>query len=174
CGHYYDIGCIIDLFQSALRDELLYPPRCCHQNIPLRQVRPHLTQAFLTEFELKAQEFGTLKRVYCVESTCSRFLGPLHEGDSSKVFTCSSPTCMTSTCGKCRGRYRRFTHSCASDAENERVLGTLIRTSGWSRCPGCSQVVELSTGCFHMTCRCKTQFCYLCRARWKTCNCRRS
>lgn len=173
CGHFYDIGCIINLFQSALRDELLYPPRCCHLNIPLLRVRPHLTQVVLAEFELKAQEFGTLKRVYCVESTCSRFLGPLHEGNSSKAFKCPSPKCTTTTCGKCRGRYRRFTHFCNLDAETEGVL-TLSRASGWSRCPGCAQVVELSTGCYHMTCRCKTEFCYLCRARWKTCKCRRS
>ncbi|KAG2050390.1 hypothetical protein BDR06DRAFT_891739, partial [Suillus hirtellus] len=172
CNHFFDISCITDLFRSAMRDERLYPPRCCHQNIPLPQVRPHLTQAFLTEFELKAQEYGTLKRVYCVESTCSRFLGPLHDGGSSKIFTCPSPTCMTMTCGKCRGRYKRFTHSCTPDAETEVVL-TLSRASGWSRCPGCAQMIELSVGCFHMTCRCKTEFCYLCRALWKTCKCPR-
>lgn len=170
CNHFFDIGCITDLFQSAMRDERLYPPRCCHQNIPLPQVRPHLTQAFLAEFELKAQEFGTLKRVYCAESTCSRFLGPLHDGDSSKIFTCPSPKCTTTTCGKCRGRYKRPTHSCTPDAETEVVL-TLSRASGWSRCPGCAQMIELSMGCFHMTCRCKTEFCYLCRALWKTCKC---
>ncbi|KAG2135249.1 hypothetical protein DEU56DRAFT_395303 [Suillus clintonianus] len=172
CNHFFDIGCITDLFRSAMRDERLYPPRCCHQNVPLPQVRPHLTQAVLTEFELKAQEFGTLKRVYCVESTCSRFLGPLHEGDSAvKVFTCPSPKCTTMTCAKCRGRYyRRLTHSCIPDAENEGVL-KLSRASGWSRCPGCAQMIELSMGCYHMTCRCKTEFCYLCRAPWKTCKC---
>lgn len=32
-------------------------------------------------------------------------------------------------------------------------------------------MVELNKGCYHMTCRCKTEFCYLCRARWKTCRC---
>lgn len=26
-------------------------------------------------------------------------------------------------------------------------------------------------GCYHMTCRCKTEFCYLCKATWKTCRC---
>ncbi|KAG2360786.1 hypothetical protein BDR07DRAFT_122181 [Suillus spraguei] len=153
-------------------DERLYPPRCCHKNIPLSQVRPHLTQAFLAEFELKAQEFGTLKRVYCVKSTCSRFLGPLYDGNSRKVFTCPSPKCMTMTCGKCRGRYNKSAHSCTPDAGNEVVL-TLSRASGWSRCPGCAQMIELSLGCFHMTCRCKTEFCYLCRALWKTCKCPR-
>jgi hypothetical protein len=170
CGHFYGIDCITDLFQSATRDESLYPPRCCRQNITLPQVRPHLTQALLAEFELKAQEFGTLKRVYCATPTCSRFLGPLHEGFFSKVFTCTSHTCTTTTCGACRGRYEGWNHSCTPDAETERLL-TLSRTSGWSRCPGCAQMIELNMGCFHMTCRCRTEFCYLCRARWKSCRC---
>ncbi|KAG1727518.1 hypothetical protein EDB19DRAFT_1750159 [Suillus lakei] len=170
CGHFYDIGCITDLFQSATRDESLYPPRCCRQNIPLPQVRPHLTQTVLAEFNLKAQEFGTMKRVYCAAPTCSRFLGPLHEGFLSKVFTCPSPTCTMTTCGKCRGRYEGFTHFCTPDAETEQVL-TLSRASGWARCPGCAQMIELNMGCFHMTCRCKTEFCYLCKALWKNCRC---
>lgn len=170
CGHFYDIGCITDLFQSATRDESLYPPRCCRQNIPLPQVRLHLTQTVLAEFTLKAREFGTMKRVYCVAPTCSRFLGPLHEGFLSKVFTCPSPTCSTTTCGKCRGRYEGFTHFCTPDAETEQVL-TLSRASGWARCPGCAQMIELNMGCFHMTCRCKTEFCYMCKALWKTCRC---
>ncbi|KAG2123759.1 hypothetical protein DEU56DRAFT_44946 [Suillus clintonianus] len=172
CGHFYDIGCITDLFQSATRDESLYPPRCCRQNITLLQVRPHLTQAVLAEFELKAQEFGTTKRVYCVAPTCSRFLGPLHEGYGyfTKAFTCTSPTCMTKTCAKCRSRHEGFTHICTPDAEDEQVLA-LSRTSGWARCPGCAQMIELSMGCFHMTCRCRTEFCYLCKELWKNCRC---
>jgi hypothetical protein len=170
CGHFYDIGCITDLFQSATRDESLYPPRCCRQNIPLPQVRSHLTQTVLSEFTLKAREFGTMKRVYCVAPTCSRFLGPLHEGFLSKVYTCPAPACTMMTCGKCRGRYEGFTHFCTPDAETEQVL-TLSRVSGWARCPGCAQMIELNMGCFHMTCRCKTEFCYLCKALWKTCRC---
>ncbi|KAG1731113.1 uncharacterized protein EDB91DRAFT_1227304 [Suillus paluster] len=171
CGHFYDIGCITNLFKSATRDESLYPPRCCRQTIPLPQVRSHLTQAVLTEFELKAQEFGTPKRVYCFTPTCRRFLGPLHEGFVSKFFICPSPICTTRTCGKCRGRYEGFTHICTgAETETEQVL-KLSRAKGWIRCPGCAQMVERSTGCSHMTCRCRTQFCYGCGARWKSCKC---
>jgi hypothetical protein len=170
CGHFYDIDCITDLFQSATRDETLYPPRCCGQNIRLSQVQPHLTQALLAELELKAREFGTLNRVYCATPACSRFLGPLHEGYFKKVFKCTSPTCTTMTCGKCRGKYKRWRHNCTPDAETERVL-TLSSASGWSRCPGCANMIEHNRGCYHMTCRCKTQFCYLCRARWGSCRC---
>jgi len=68
CGHYYDIACITDLFQSATRDESLFPPRCCRLNIPLAQVQSHLTQTLITTFQQKQAELSTLKRVYCSSS----------------------------------------------------------------------------------------------------------
>jgi hypothetical protein len=136
----------------------------------LSQVQPHLTQALLAEFEFKAREFGTLNRVYCATPACSRFLGPLRQGFFRKVYKCTSPTCTTKTCGKCRGKYKRWRHNCTPDAETQRVL-TLGSASGWSRCPGCAHMIEHDRGCYHMTCRCKTQFCYLCRARWGSCKC---
>ncbi|KAG8216599.1 hypothetical protein J3R82DRAFT_6785 [Butyriboletus roseoflavus] len=172
CGHYYDIGCITDLFQSATRDETLYPPRCCRQNIPFPQVQPHLSQTLITTFQQKQVEFGTLKRVYCSSPTCSRFLGPISEGIfASKVYTCPAPGCARRTCGRCREQHSGdWTHVCRPDADATEVLA-LSNASGWARCPGCSQMIELHLGCFHMTCRCRTEFCYLCRARWKTCGC---
>jgi hypothetical protein len=32
-------------------------------------------------------------------------------------------------------------------------------------------VVELAQGCYHMTCRCRAEFCYLCSKPWKNCPC---
>ncbi|KAI6006746.1 hypothetical protein EDC04DRAFT_2582872, partial [Pisolithus marmoratus] len=171
CGHYYDIPCITDLFQSATRDESLYPPRCCRQDIPLSQVQPHLSRDLLTQFQEKSREFGTLNRVYCARQTCSRFLGPLTETMFGvKVYDCSAPDCGTRTCANCRGQYDGWMHTCRQDQGAEHVLN-LGRTEGWARCPGCSQLIELNMGCYHMTCRCRTEFCYVCSARWKTCRC---
>ncbi|KAF8553220.1 hypothetical protein OG21DRAFT_1274303 [Imleria badia] len=172
CGHYYGIDCVTDLFQSATRDETLFPPRCCRQNIPLAQVQLHLSQALVMTFQQKQVEFTTLKRVYCSAPTCSHFLGPLSEGAfASKVYTCPALGCERRTCGKCREQHSGdWTHACRPDADAAQVL-ELGRTAGWARCPGCSQMIELNIGCFHMTCRCRTEFCYLCRARWKNCQC---
>jgi hypothetical protein len=172
CGHYYGIDCVTDLFQSATRDETLFPPRCCRQNIPFAQVQPHLSQTLVTTFQQKEVEFSTLKRVYCSFPTCSRFLGPLSEDISaSKVYTCPASGCGRQTCAKCREQHSGdSTHTCRLDADANQVL-ELSRTSGWARCPGCSQMIELHMGCYHMTCRCRTEFCYLCCARWKTCQC---
>ncbi|KIJ06423.1 hypothetical protein PAXINDRAFT_92030, partial [Paxillus involutus ATCC 200175] len=169
CGHHYDIACVTELFQAATRDETLYPPRCCRQNIPVAQVRPHLSQVLVTEFQQKGEEFGTLKRVYCSSPTCSRFLGAVSEGFwNGKVYNCPAPACTRRTCGSCRGEHNGLTHVCRTDDDAAQVL-TLGRAAGWSRCPGCSQMIELNMGCFHMTCRCRTEFCYLCQERWKTC-----
>ncbi|KAI6112099.1 hypothetical protein EDD16DRAFT_1178355 [Pisolithus croceorrhizus] len=171
CGHHYDIPCITDLFQSSTRDESLYPPRCCRQIIPFSQVQPHLSRNLVTQFQEKSKELGTLNRVYCARQTCSRFLGPLTETlFGVTVYDCSAPNCGTRTCASCRGQYDGWMHTCQRDQGAEHVLN-LGRTEGWARCPGCSQLIELNMGCYHMTCRCRTEFCYLCRARWKTCRC---
>ncbi|KAH7912639.1 hypothetical protein BJ138DRAFT_756699 [Hygrophoropsis aurantiaca] len=168
CGHFYGIDCITDLFQSATRDETLYPPRCCRQPIDFAQVKRHLSPALVRLFKEKGTEFGTLKRVYCASPTCSRFLGPLHEGYFSKIYTCPVPTCATKTCGKCRAKHDRG-ESCTDNSPGD-VLA-LGRRAGWARCPGCAQMIELNVGCYHMTCRCRTEFCYLCTKTWKTCRC---
>ena len=170
CGHFYDIACVTSLFQAATRDETLFPPRCCMQNIPFSWIQPHLSQALITTFQQKKVEFSTLQRVYCSSPTCSRFLGPVLE-NVGNAYTCPAPKCGRRTCAKCRGKHTfSWMHVCRPDAGTNRVL-KLGRVEGWVRCPGCSQMIERRLGCNHMTCRCRTQFCYVCGARWKTCQC---
>ena len=38
----------------------------------------------------------------------------------------------------------------------------LIRKQFWNRCPKCGAPIEKTSGCNHMTCRCKNEFCYYC------------
>ena len=47
----------------------------------------------------------------------------------------------------------------------------LAETEGWRRCYNCRSLVEKASGCRHMTCTCKAQFCYTCGSKWKTCEC---
>lgn len=116
CGHYYDIPCIASLFRSATGDESFYPPRCCKQIIPFSHVHPHLPRTLVTHFQEKSREFSTLDRVYCAQESCSRFLGPRTETTSwAAVYYCPSPNCRTSTCGRCKGRYDGWMHTCQLD-----------------------------------------------------------
>ena len=177
CGHDYDVGCIADLFAACTRDESLYPPRCCQQRIPLLSAREHLGKDLLSLFVQKSREFETQKRVYCARQDCSTFVGAEHNDSSGSAapvaLLCSAAGCDTLTCSRCKSQVARTgTHICVVDpSASDRVVLDLAHESGWSQCPGCSRLIELNTGCYHITCLCKADFCYLCRARWKTCTC---
>ncbi|GAA5956705.1 hypothetical protein JCM3765_005712 [Sporobolomyces pararoseus] len=42
----------------------------------------------------------------------------------------------------------------------------VARREGYTRCPGCQILMELTEGCFHMTCPCGTESCFSCGSRW--------
>ncbi|KAL1941712.1 hypothetical protein VTO73DRAFT_6712 [Trametes versicolor] len=174
CGHHCDVPCVLELFAAATRDESLFPPRCCRQNIPLTMIQPFMAASALKTYREKAAEFGTPKRVYCARPACSRFLGAQFEATPSRAapaLQCPAVGCSTKTCSGCKNEVKSSTsHSCVATDADATVL-ELAETSGWARCPGCRTLIELNQGCYHMTCRCKAQFCYLCQAPWKTCAC---
>ncbi|KAK0495891.1 hypothetical protein EDD18DRAFT_1463091 [Armillaria luteobubalina] len=171
CGHTYDASCMEALISAATKDESLFPPRCCRDPIPIESVQSHIDATVLATFKEKSVEFSTPIRVYCSNPKCSRFLGPKNDGKSPSVpITCS---CTTITCNSCRGNIAHgdvFSHTCSSDTL-EKEVRALADKKKWATCPGCSNLVELSSGCNHMTCRCGTQFCYYCNAKWGACDC---
>ncbi|KIJ55708.1 hypothetical protein M422DRAFT_151942 [Sphaerobolus stellatus SS14] len=166
CKDAYDIKCAIELFQHAMRDESLMPPRCCRMEIPAGQVLPYLRQQEREIFMEKRQEYSTLNRLYCPRATCSKFMGSC-EGEVRNV-TC--PACRLLVCTGCKKNGHASHIPCDNDNEAQQLL-ELGERNGWQRCPGCHRMVELALGCYHMTCLCRTEFCYLCRARWKNCGC---
>ncbi|KDQ60369.1 hypothetical protein JAAARDRAFT_56274 [Jaapia argillacea MUCL 33604] len=174
CGHYYDPTCVANLFEAATRDETLFPPKCCRQPFPLTDVRPHINETIFKSFVEKSKEFGTPKRVYCANKSCNRFLGPVSHGFlfTTKIYPCPEATCRTRTCSRCKTSTKGgMLHKCVDrdDPGAHEVINLGVR-QGWARCPGCRMMVERTAGCSHMTCRCKTQFCYNCKQR--KCKCK--
>jgi IBR domain, a half RING-finger domain len=168
CGHYYCGECLEALVEAFTRDESLFPLRCCQDDpISIEEVLPNLSLELRTLFQRKHEEFSIFpkNRLYCSNSSCSTFLGS-SEDLVSKI---ECPSCLVDTCPQCK-ELAHPGEGCEVNASNK-ALQELAKSREWQTCPGCHALVELSVGCYHMTCRCNTQFCYLCAARWKTCTC---
>lgn len=167
CQHVYCPPCVISLITTLTHDESLYPPRCCKQPITLEDIFPLLQPSLLKLFREKIHEFSTpgLNRLYCPSPACSVFIGS--SADVSEGMAC--PTCGTLACPNCK----QAAHPQDNCQENTAILEVraLARSEQWQTCPGCMAIVELHQGCYHMTCRCRTQFCYLCAELWKNCTC---
>ncbi|KAH9890897.1 hypothetical protein C8Q73DRAFT_734526 [Cubamyces lactineus] len=166
CGHTFDTGCVTEMFKRATIDESLFPPKCCQGSIDLSAVEQYLQPTLIDVYKKKTREFTTADRVYCHEPACATFLGPATPEDAPETLQC--PECDAPTCASCKEQAHPGVpcHFHAEDA----VLD-LGKAEKWQRCPSCKHLVELSIGCYHITCRCSTQFCYVCAALWKQCDC---
>jgi hypothetical protein len=169
CGHYYCGDCLVALVEAFTRDESLFPLHCCQDPIPIEEVLPNLSSELCTVLQRKHAEFSILpkSRLYCSSSTCSTFLGSSEDLRVLSKIKC--PSCLVDTCPQCK-ELAHPGEGCEVKA-SDKALQELAKSQAWQTCPGCHAVVELSMGCYHMTCRCRTQFCYLCAALWKTCGC---
>lgn len=181
--------CLIRSIHTAMKEESLFPPKCCGQVIPVDNTNAFITEELLTEYENKRDEFETANRTYCNDRACSAFipLSSIHAG----IAHCTR--CEKRTCLNCLSEAHEG--ACTDDPESQRVV-RLAEEEGWRRCEQCKNIVELTYGCFHIckfidhvvshsafapyisnrlcddiACRCGHQFCYLCGRQWRTCNC---
>ncbi|CAN9435911.1 unnamed protein product [Alternaria alternata] len=76
CGDRYCVDCMKGLFMRSTKDETLYPPRCCKQNIPLDLIARHMEPSELATFELAIVEYATRKKTYCSNHDCATFIVP--------------------------------------------------------------------------------------------------
>jgi hypothetical protein len=142
CNHEYCRECLRELFRTAIKDQSLFPPRCCKLPIAPTKVRIYLTSNLIRQYEAKKIEYDTPDRTYC--SGCSLFL-PVGKASHDRV-TCAE--CEEVTCTMCK----RAAHmgDCPEDGTLKEVLA-LATENGWRRCEGCKAVVELAMGCNHIT-----------------------
>ncbi|KAL6817111.1 hypothetical protein J3E69DRAFT_374967 [Trichoderma sp. SZMC 28015] len=165
CSHEYCRACIAKLFKAAMSDESLFPPRCCGQSIPLGMNQIFLPAELVREYREKELEYRTPNRTYCHRPSCSAFIP--QQSIQGDIAVCTK--CRKKTCTFCKGKSHKKGH-CPEDAATSDLL-RIASENGWQRCYSCRTLVDLSTGCNHITCRCGAQFCYVCGKEWKTCAC---
>ncbi|PGG95236.1 hypothetical protein GX51_08301 [Blastomyces parvus] len=166
CSHHYCRECIRTLFEQSFSDESLFPPRCCREPISLSQARGFLGRQLTERFQEKLVEYNDPNRTYCSNPICSIYLPAGPNTSELNVVTCRA--CQHTTCVLCK----KAAHSgpCVDEKAEEALLD-LVQAEKWQQCFKCRSVVELRTGCYHITCRCRAEFCYLCGTEWKNCRC---
>jgi hypothetical protein len=146
CSHHYCIACLENFHRASLADQTLYPPKCCHLEMPWNDVKPRIDRQLARTFEGKREELNTDagRRTYCSNAACARFIGPSNiKGD---LATC--PTCSKVTCTMCKAASHEG--DCPADETLRQTL-QLAAEQGWKRCTKCRSIVELTQGCNHIT-----------------------
>ncbi|KAG5942224.1 hypothetical protein E4U60_007459 [Claviceps pazoutovae] len=164
CSHDYCRDCMAKLFNAAIGDESLFPPRCCKMAIPIDLVQSCLSAELLATYEAKKLEYMTLNGTYCHVPTYSTLV-PLASVQDD-VATCIK--CQKKTCTICNGESHPL--DCPDDTLTTQVL-QIAAENGWQRCYSCRRVITITEGCNHIICRCRAQFCYVCGLKWKQCHC---
>ena len=140
CGHSFCARCLDSVFTLSMKDETVFPPRCCDSTITLRVARKHLPRNLIKEYEARCLELSTKDRIYCHEATCSAFIAPhsIHNNEA----ICQK--CNARTCKKCRSKWHFG--PCSSE-EEDTTLTNLAISMSWKRCPDCKTMVEKVDGC---------------------------
>ncbi|PGH17529.1 hypothetical protein AJ79_01129 [Helicocarpus griseus UAMH5409] len=176
CSHRMCRPCLKRIFVMSVSDPQHMPPKCCTtDHIPLRHVEKLFDQKFKIQWNKKYQEYTAKNRIYCPAKGCGEWIKP------SNIYldTSNGPTggrkfgkcsrCKTKVCALCNGKWHTG-KECPKDEDTKRFV-EIAKEEGWQRCFNCSAMVELREGCNHMTCRCTAEFCMICGAKWKTCEC---
>ncbi|KAI9845583.1 MAG: hypothetical protein M1837_004680 [Sclerophora amabilis] len=176
CGHIMCHDCLKRIFNLSVTDPQHMPPKCCTQeHIPLKHVDKLFSDRFKMQWNHKYQEYTTKNRIYCPNRGCGEWIKPsqIHNeepgrsGGGRKYGKCVR--CKTKVCCTCNGKWHRKRECPKDEATKEFVK--VAKKQGWQRCHNCSAMVELKEGCNHMTCRCTAEFCMICGAKWKSCEC---
>ncbi|CAM6089606.1 unnamed protein product [Calypogeia fissa] len=198
CSHKFCRNCLSQHVEVQVKENLV-PVRCpleCSDHLELDQCQQYLAPELVDAFARRLTEASIPEadRVYCPFKNCSALMskGGLNltsMGSSSShphissIGRCECMECHRLFCVECHVPWH-VDLSCA-DFQNlppdERdpqdvKLHQLARNQNWQRCKKCKHVIELNTGCYHMTCKCGYEFCYICGAEWKdkqaTCKCK--
>jgi hypothetical protein len=143
--HAYCKGCMEGLFNSCITDPSMFPPSCCAKHLNITTCIPLLTSDMIDRFYDKEEELGTTDRTYCSDADCAKWVTPANiEAD---IATCSF--CFRKTCTTCKGKQHEGL--CPEDEGTQQLMLT-AKKKEWKTCPNCKNMVELESGCYHISC----------------------
>ena len=157
CRHRYCHSCFAQLVLTSISNEHAFPPKCCLIEIPKTVMRKYLPPVELFKFDQKSLEYTVplADRYYCVSPECARWIDTRIAKRTNGALEC--PHCETQLCTVCRGPQHPGNQDCPQDFSLDATLQE-AEQAGWRRCYNCRAIVELNTGCRHITCKCRAEF----------------
>jgi hypothetical protein len=154
---------VTDWYSTASMDESYFPPRCCTIEVPAKTIQGHLSFMHRALYKRKSKEYAVPagERLFCPYPTCARWNPPSKKVVKFGAIKCRY--CRRKICFTCKGAAHNTGADCPQDFALEATMRQAHR-SGWRRCPRCKNVVEKQSGCIHITCRCKAEWCYTCKS----------
>jgi IBR domain, a half RING-finger domain len=197
CSHPVCLTCLASYITITHQSRMPCPcpsQTVCPNEFTIDDLTPHLDTAAIHKIWLvqagRIIESG--RGMYCPNSHCGKPIlwnkAPLRRRHAAtgKCRNCGEKVCMrcktrqhvsmTYRPGKARGtdgRCKRF--QALPEAERMDTFAEVLDLAwqeGWKRCPGCGIIVHKVDGCFYMSCRCGTRFCWRCEvvvSPWTKC-----
>ena len=170
CDHQQCISCTRSLFKTALGDASLLPLRCCEIPIDMNIAKDLLPRDEATTIFQRVEELGAKNKMYCL--SCNAFINlDLVDTTFATDLLCGCGIALCMVCKTSAHPGATCSENQSFDSRGEEAVLQLSREQGWKQCPGCSTIIELRSGCNHMTCSsCRHEFCYNCLQPWSSRN----
>lgn len=164
CQHNYCKQCFHQLVLSALQPEDRWPPKCCGVTpIDHTTILKNTPRALTNLYKEKRQEYSVpiSQRYYCPAPDCGLFVPAARIDLPFRRARCKAKHV---TCMECGRAAHKDAVECPRNADMEELVQGVARRAGWRRCHRCGTMIEHSTACRHIRCRCGAEFCYVCGA----------
>ncbi|CAH2069358.1 unnamed protein product [Thlaspi arvense] len=162
CGHRFCVNCVKKHIEVKLLDGTL--PNClehgCESQLCIDRCRTFLTLKLIWMWEQRIREdtIPSKERVYCPNCSYLMSKTELFSFSGSAFRRCFK--CSASFCFYCRVTWHSEL-SCTDYMKlhpspqnvDDAKLESLANLKGWRQCHRCQHMVELSSGCIHITCR---------------------
>ncbi|XP_043689477.1 uncharacterized protein LOC122640375 [Telopea speciosissima] len=194
CSHKFCSHCMRMYVDGKLQTSHV-PIRCpqsgCKYYISASEYKSFLPVTCYASLERALVEADILNpdKIYCPFPNCSVLFSPREclstrasSSSQSDTSCVECPECQRFVCVDCGVPW----HSSMSCEEYQNLpmeerdagditLHRLAQNKKWRRCQQCRRMIELTQGCYHMTCWCGHEFCYSCGAEYRdgrqTCQC---
>ncbi|KAG0615771.1 hypothetical protein M758_5G065800 [Ceratodon purpureus] len=176
CAHGYCIGCCKQHAEVKIlsgSSEIKCPHPDCTHNFDIEQCITLLSPANFDILNTRLTEAAIPagQKVFCPFQDCSIMMEKAESSSSARNTFAACYSCYRGFCLECKvpwhsnmscGEYRAHIENTKQGGDQK--LKALATEKGWKRCPipNCGVMVEKKSGCNHMTCWYKHEFCYKC------------